>query len=316
MIVTQSSVSLSSDRTAYAARQVTQSLRVESRMPARVANQPVAVGKTEAAADANGLSPELNLLKSIVERMVGHEIRLFHMGAQAQGAGAGATRSGGPAVEYERVERLQEGERTQFHGSGEVRLDDGRTIAFDVALVMERTFASESRVAVSTAPVNAKDPLMINLDGGAVRVSDVRFQFDLNADGVPEAVALPDGGSAFLAFDRNGNARIDSGTELFGPVTGQGFAELSALDSDGNGWVDSGDKAYAAFGLWKPDAAGAGTLTSLSEAGIGALQVNAIDTPFTLRNDANQTLGFVRSSAVYLTESGNAGVVQQVDLVA
>lgn len=320
MIVSQSSVNLSSERVALSARQVTETLTIESRRMAAARPEPTSRAEPVKDDEGTGLTPELDLLKLIIERMLGREIRLFRMDQRAVDPGTAGTvlngARGGPAIEYERIERLAEVERTAFHAEGEVQLEDGRAIAFDVDLVMERTFASESRVAVSTAPARTKDPLMLNLEGGAVRVSDARFRFDVDADGSLESVPLPEGGTVLLAFDRNGNARIDSGAELFGPVTGQGFAELATLDSDGNGWVDGGDEAFASLSLWNPEADGGGTLTGLADAGIGALQVTAIATPFALRNADNETLGLVRSSAVYLTEAGGAGVVQQVDVVA
>lgn len=320
MIVSQSSVQSSSEHFAVSARQVTESLRIDARR-AVAAPAPDAGAKAAGDKDENGLTPELDLLKAIIERMLGHEIRLFGMARHAAPSGAaeianvrGGAAQGGPAIEYERIERLVESERTAFQASGAVQLADGREIAFDVSLVMERTYASESRIVVSTGGSRAKDPLMLNLDGGAAQVVDARFRFDLNADGMADSMPMPDGTTVLLAFDRNGNARIDSGAELFGPTTGDGFAELATLDSDGNGWVDAGDAVFASLSLWKPGDDG-GTLTSLVDAGLGALQVDAIATPFSLRNAANEVLGQVRASSVYLTEAGTAGVIQQIDVV-
>jgi hypothetical protein len=38
-----------------------------------------------------------------------------------------------------------------------------------------------------------------------------------------------------------------NGAELFGARSGDGFAELAALDGDGNGWIDEGDAAWQAW---------------------------------------------------------------------
>jgi hypothetical protein len=56
---------------------------------------------------------------------------------------------------------------------------------------------------------------------------------------------------------------------------------------------------------------------SLAEAGVGALYVGrSASTQFDLRSDANETLGQIVSSSVYLGENGKPGAVQQVDLTA
>lgn len=325
MIVTRSTVQSSSEHVAFNARQVTETLRLEARRPVPApapAPAPEASAKAAVDDEDEGVSPDLGLLKAIIEHMLGREIKLFRMDrhdgprGRSEGASArgGAQRSG-PSVEYERVERMVEAERTSFQARGAVKTDDGREIAFDVSLVMERTYASQSRVVVSTGPARTKDPLMLNLDGGPARVLDARFRFDLDNDGASDSIPLTEGSTAMLAYDRDGNARIDSGAELFGPTTGDGFAELALLDSDGNGWVDAGDAVFSLLSLWKPDERG-GTLTSLADAGLGALQVNATATPFSLRNANNEALGQVRASSVYLTEAGGAGVIQQVDVVA
>jgi hypothetical protein len=59
--------------------------------------------------------------------------------------------------------------------------------------------------------------------------------FDLNADGEAEKIAwtAPDSQLGFLARDRNGNGRIDNGSELFSTVTRpdaeNGFAALNKM---------------------------------------------------------------------------------------
>jgi hypothetical protein len=40
------------------------------------------------------------------------------------------------------------------------------------------------------------------------------------------------------------DGRVNDGRELFGPITGDGFAELAAYDDDGNNWIDENDGIY------------------------------------------------------------------------
>jgi hypothetical protein len=162
--------------------------------------------------------------------------------------------------------------------------------------------------------VKKVDPIALNLAGGPVALSDARTGFDVNSDGKAENVALPAAGTVFVALDRNGNGTIDNGSELFGPATGNGFAELRALDGDANGWIDEGDAAYGNLRLWTGPNAG---ITSLAEAGVGALYVGAsVSSQFDLRSGSNEQLGQVRSSSVYLAENGKPGILAQVDLTA
>ena len=88
-------------------------------------------------------------------------------------------------------------------------------------------------------------------------------------------------GSAFLVDDADGDGRATNGAELFGARSGDGFAELAALDGDG--WIDEGDAAWQRLRVWTPDA-----------------------------RDALQ--GQVRATGVYLTESGSLRTMRQLDL--
>lgn len=326
MIVSSADVVMRSSRFAQSRRETLETLRIESRRPVAISQPRDGVpeagtsGNDARTEDAAALSPDLELLKRIVERMLGREIRLFRLEtrpASTGGPGVDASmraQSSGAVVEYQRVDRILERERTEFSAAGIVRLEDGREIGLAVNMTMQRFHEQETRVAFSTNPGQRTDPLMPNLDGGPVHLSDIRFSFDLRGDGERENVPLPGEGSWTLALDRNGNGSIDSGRELFGPVTGNGFAELAALDVDGNGWVDGADAGFGSLMLWRPDAEGGGRLVMLAESGIGAIQTEALATPFSLRDADNGELGMVRSSSVYLTENGDAGVLQQVDL--
>ena len=209
-------------------------------------------------------------------------------------------------------ERSTESERSTFNARGEVRTADGQRLAFDLKLSLTRSFTYEATTTESGSFV-LRDPLLVDLGGHGAALSGRRFAFDLDADGIAEAIPALAGGTAFLALDRNGDGRIGDGRELFGSRSGDGFADLAALDDDGNGWIDAADRAFAELRLWTPGDA-QGQLHTLQEEGIGALGLQHVDTPFALRDAENRPLGQLRQSGVYLREDGRAGALQQVDV--
>ena len=88
------------------------------------------------------------------------------------------------------------------------------------------------------------------------------------------------------------------------------------LDDDRNGWIDESDAAFDRLQVWTRDGAGTDRLQSLGEAGVGAIGLGNIATPFDIKNNANQLLGQIRSSGIVLQENGAAGTIQQIDLTA
>ncbi|MDP2809074.1 MAG: VCBS repeat-containing protein [Rhodocyclaceae bacterium] len=279
----------------------------------------------ESAADAVDNDPFLFLIRSMVEMLTGRAVRVFDA-SELQGGAAESieapdpqqseapSRPAGFGIEVEYHAVHEEIEQTDFSAKGVVRTADGREIAFKLDLSMTRHFREETNLSLFAGDAKRKDPLVINFGGTAAQLFDQRFRFDLDADGQAEDVPLLGGGSGYLALDLNGNGKIDSGAELFGPKSGAGFAELAGYDRDGNGWIDEGDAVFDRLLVWTPAEKGAGTLSSLKDRDVGALFLGRIGTPFELRGEANSDLGAVRASGLYLTEAGRAGTLQEIDL--
>ena len=205
-------------------------------------------------------------------------------------------------------ETVSESEKTTVCGNGRVKTCDGREIDFSYALDMAREFKSE-KVFEDSGSVVLRDPLVLNFDGKAAELTDARLNFDLDSDGKLESIPGLAASSGFLVFDRNGNGKADNGNELFGATSGNGFSDLAALDGDHNGWIDEGDAAFSQLAVWSGDG-----FTSLAQRGVGALYTGAVDAPFSLKTADNALLGEIRAAGLYLSESGEVGHLQQVDL--
>lgn len=262
-----------------------------------------ASGPPKAGDEAEGpADPKIRLLAGIIERMTGKKLQLFdpsgieHAAASAQAGGEAETES------------------TTFSAEGVVKTVDGKEIRFKVEFRMERPFIEEHHLRVRLGDAQLKDPLVLNFDGTAAQLGDTMVNFDLDADGHDDAMRFLRQGSAFLFLDLDGNGRATNGAELFGAKTGKGFEELRQHDADGNGWVDENAAAFSFLRLWSQDAEGKDDVASLAEAGIGAINVNGAVTPFALKDSANQLQGQIRSTGGYLTEDGQAGTVQQLDI--
>lgn len=228
-------------------------------------------------------------------------------------AQAVVTRNSGPGLIYQRHERYQEQESMRFQAVGIVRTADGREIDFSVAMNMSREFVQESSLTIEAGSKKV-DPLVINFDGLGASLSQTRFAFDLDNDGTTEQIASLRPGSGYLALDRNGDGSINDGSELFGPSSGRGFAELAAYDEDGNHFIDEGDSIYQQLRIWMTNEDGSTQLVALGDKNIGAIFLGHVTSPFQLKDAQNNSLGEVANSGIYLTEDGKVGVVQEINL--
>jgi len=286
---------------------------------------------TKAEADAEDqLDPLVRMMKTLVERLFGMKIKTSIIpktdsqptAPPTRGASAAATDGASPpavqqqgwGLDYQLQETRTESEKTDFSAKGVVRTADGQEIKFEVSLAMRREFTEQTQVRFQAGDALI-DPLVLNFNGTAAQLTDQRYAFDLNTDGQNENIPFVKAGSAFLALDKNGDGQINNGQELFGPATGNGFAELAQYDADGNSWIDENDPVYDRLRLLSMEGAGTTKLTGLAENNVGAIYLGYASTPFTLKTDAQQTQGQIASTGIYLNAQQGAGLIQQVNLV-
>jgi len=252
--------------------------------------------------DLQDMDPKDRLAALAIEALVGHRLRWMRYRPTVAGGPPAA--SNGQA--HQRTQIHSETEQTSVQAKGTVETGDGRTINFDATLTMQR---EQRSLTTTTGSGNSTDPLIVNFGGAPARLTSGKISFDLNGDGVPEDVSFAASGSGFLALDTNDDGKVNDGRELFGPQTGDGFAELAKYDSDGNGWIDEGDAVFTKLRIWTQNG-----LETLSQKGIGAIATTSAETPFTIKDADGRAQGEVRTTGVYLSENGSAGSVQQVDL--
>lgn len=224
-----------------------------------------------------------------------------------------------PTVLVDRRETFTaESEYTTFKAGGIAKTEDGRELSFNVEFEMSRSFMEYTRTdkLYTPEPVhNVCDPLVINVGANVASVSDQKFRFDLDADGAEDEISMLGEGSGFLAFDRNEDGTINSGNELFGTKSGNGFADLAEYDKDHNGWIDENDEVFDKLKIWFRYEDGTDRLIGLKEADVGAIYLGNASTEFSLKNDETHALnGVVRTTGIFLKESAGAGTIQHVDL--
>ena len=203
-------------------------------------------------------------------------------------------------------------ESLTFEALGQVTTEDGHQIDFMLALDFQRSVHTE-QVNQFVGNRDLIDPLMINLTGGAVEFTDLTFEFDLDSDGDLESIAQTASGSGFIVFDKNQNGEIDNGSEMFGPQSGQGFAELSQYDEDGNGWIDENDAIYAELGVMTFNGEGR-TTQSLMEADVGAIFLGAVASDYDVNTESGMFAGKIKQSGAALAEDGRVLLMQEVHL--
>lgn len=216
---------------------------------------------------------------------------------------------------YDYHETYRESEKLSFNTKGVVQTADGRVIDFQINLKMSREFYRQSNIQLRAGDGRLCDPLVINYEGVPSGLTETKYSFDLDCDGVADQISFTNPGSGFLAIDLNNDGKVTDGSELFGPETGNGFIELAEYDLDQNGWIDENDPIFDWLRIWTKDRNGNDLLFALGQKGIGAIYLGNVAAEFGLKNNDNELLGQAQKAGIFLKEDGTPGIVQQIDLV-
>jgi len=281
---------------------------------------------------SEGDKQRIRLIQTLLEALTGKRIK-FVLPADIEGADTVGQESRGVklfstrmpfqnqsqsmlgwGLEYHSYQAHIEQEHTVFQAAGVVKTVDGKEINFSAELGMSRQFMSEQCVDIKAGDA-LRDPLVINFDSPAAQLTEKKIRFDLDSDGSTEEMSFLKPGSGFLALDRNNDGMVNNGQELFGPQSGNGFADLAQYDLDGNNWIDENDLIYDKLRIWTKDAQGNDQLFALGQKGVGAIYLGNGNTEFALKDSNNQLQGQVRSTGIFLKENGVVGTMQQVDLL-
>ncbi|HHW22948.1 MAG TPA: hypothetical protein GXX26_08730 [Clostridiaceae bacterium] len=247
------------------------------------------------------------------ERLKKEELQELEKVKDRYEQGLSFARPQGWGLKYDRYEYFHDSEKMSFSSSGSVTTADGRVIDFNLSFHVSREFIREETLSIRAGDALI-DPLVINFKNSSATLGDRNYSFDIDLDGNPDTIAFTGYGSGFLALDLNNNGIIDDGSELFGPRSGNGFEELAEWDQDKNGWIDENDEIFSRLRIWTLDETGNKTLLALGQAGVGAIYLGNVRSEFGLKTETNEQLGQIRSSGIFLKETGEAGTTQHVDL--
>ncbi len=130
------------------------------------------------------------------------------------------------------------------------------------------------------------DPIILDLDHNGVALTTLEHgvSFDINADGHQDKIAWTAGTDGILAYDVDGNGKIDNGSEIFSPHFAggnyvDGLQALATLDSNHDGKIDANDEAFSKLTIWQDlnhnGISDAGELSSLADHQIASLSLDA-----------------------------------------
>jgi Ca2+-binding RTX toxin-like protein len=139
---------------------------------------------------------------------------------------------------------------------------------------------------VASVASGAKKPIAIDLNGDGfhfTNVDDSNVFFDVNGDGWRRKIAWNNPADGFIAYDKNGDGKIDRFDEIsFVPYKPEGQTDLEGLrafDTNGDGIFSAADAKWNAFGVWQDANSNGvtdpGEFKSLNDLGINGISLTS-----------------------------------------
>jgi hypothetical protein len=129
-------------------------------------------------------------------------------------------------------------------------------------------------------------PLVVDLDGDGLELTESRVSFDLLATGQPQKVTWAGAKEGILALDLDNDGRVTSGRELFGNRSdcgagrcADGAEALAVHDDNADGRIDGKDPVFKSLRIWvdrnHDGRSQSSELASLADHGIKSLSLDA-----------------------------------------
>ncbi|MFS2155213.1 VCBS domain-containing protein [Rhizobium sp. Rhizsp42] len=160
------------------------------------------------------------------------------------------------------------------------------TRGFTLDHIMTLTGVGFGTLTSNNFTTSAIDPIILDLDHNGIALTTLEHgvSFDINADGHQDKIAWTAGSDGILAYDVDGNGKIDNGSEIFSPHFAggnyvDGLQALATLDSNHDGKIDANDEAFSKLTIWQDlnhnGISDAGELSSLADHQIASLSLDA-----------------------------------------
>ena len=142
-------------------------------------------------------------------------------------------------------------------------------------------------------PETDASPIVLDLNKNGITSTklDNTVYFDHDNNGFKEATAWVEKDDGLLALDKNGNGKIDNGSELFGnhtvsntaygytdPKATNGYEALKTYDINNDNFIDEKDEIFSKLKIWKDENSNGitdeGELSSLADNNIKNIDLN------------------------------------------
>lgn len=166
-------------------------------------------------------------------------------------------------------------------------------------------------------------PIVLSFDSSEPElIIDPAHNFDLNG-GMGVVTDWVSAKTPWLSMDRNGNASIDDGSELFGSMTAlaaggrgrNGFIALRDLDTDGDGVLTPLDPGFAELTLWRDTdgdrRSSARELVSAANARVVSIDLGYVSAPVC---DARGNCTIERAPFYWIDERDNIRAGSAIDV--